>query len=104
MGGFQTHISKCSERGVKLNFLIFFSKGHPQQKGLQGQEFSGMGASRFKGLNWDSRAAILVIRITAAAILKYPDEDTQCHAYLRTWLDGSRIVRLLCNLQDAMKK
>ena len=25
MAGFQTHISKCFERGVKLNFLIFFS-------------------------------------------------------------------------------
>ena len=24
MAGFQTHISKCSERGVKLNFMIFF--------------------------------------------------------------------------------
>ena len=24
MSGFQTHISKCSERGVKLNFVIFF--------------------------------------------------------------------------------
>ena len=45
MAGFQTHISKCSERGVKLNFFIFFSYGHPQQKGLQGKEFSGMGAS-----------------------------------------------------------
>ena len=42
MAGFQTHISKCSERKVKLNFLFFM--GHPQQKGLQGQEFSGMGA------------------------------------------------------------
>ena len=46
MAGFQTHISKCSERGVELNFLIFFSLGHPQQIGLQGQEFSVMGASR----------------------------------------------------------
>ena len=45
MAGFQTHISKCSEMGVKLNFLIFFSWGHPQQKGLKGQEFTGMGAS-----------------------------------------------------------
>ena len=25
MAGFQTHISKCSERGVKLNSLILFS-------------------------------------------------------------------------------
>ena len=25
IAGFQTHISKCFERGVKLNFLIFFS-------------------------------------------------------------------------------
>ena len=24
MAGFQTHISKCSERGVQLNFLFFF--------------------------------------------------------------------------------
>ena len=24
------------------HFEFFFSKGHPQQKGLQGQEFSGM--------------------------------------------------------------
>ena len=27
MAGFQTNISKCSERGVKLNFLIFFLIG-----------------------------------------------------------------------------
>ena len=26
MAGFQTHISKCSERGVELNFLDFFLK------------------------------------------------------------------------------
>ena len=45
MDDFQTHISKCSEKNVKLNFLIFL-KGHPQQKCLQGQEFSGMGALR----------------------------------------------------------
>ena len=25
IAGFQTHFSRCSERGVKLNFLIFFS-------------------------------------------------------------------------------
>ena len=30
----------------KTKFLDFFSYGHPQQKSLQGQEFSGMGASR----------------------------------------------------------
>ena len=41
MGWFWTDISKCSEGGGKT---IFFSYGHPQQKGLQGQEFSGMGA------------------------------------------------------------
>ena len=27
MASFQTHISKCSERGVKLNFVIFFHRG-----------------------------------------------------------------------------
>ena len=32
-------------KGGKTKFLDFFSYGHPQQKGLQGQEFSGMGAS-----------------------------------------------------------
>ena len=44
MAGFQTHISKCSERGVKLNFLIFFHRGIRKKKGLQGKEFLGMGA------------------------------------------------------------
>ena len=37
MGGFQTHILKCLERGLN----IFFSYGHPQQKILLGQEFFG---------------------------------------------------------------
>ena len=41
MAGFQTHISKCSEWGVKLNFLIFFF--HRGLQGLQCQEFSGIG-------------------------------------------------------------
>ena len=27
MAGFQTQISKCSEMGVELNFLIFFHMG-----------------------------------------------------------------------------
>ena len=38
MGGFWTDISKCIN---KTKFLDFLS-GHPQQKGLQGQEFSSM--------------------------------------------------------------
>jgi len=32
MGGFQTHISKCSERGVNINFLIFFFIGASASK------------------------------------------------------------------------
>ena len=32
MAGFQTHISKCSERGVKLNFMIFFHRGIRNKK------------------------------------------------------------------------
>ena len=32
MAGFQTHISKCSKRGVKLNFLIFFHMGIRNKK------------------------------------------------------------------------
>ena len=39
MGCFQTHISKCSGRRGHY----FFSKRHPQQKVLPGQEFSGIG-------------------------------------------------------------
>mgnify|MGYP006864114701 FL=1 len=42
MGAFWTDISKCSE-GEGANFVDFFSHRHPQQKGLQGQEYSGMG-------------------------------------------------------------
>ena len=38
MGFFKTHVAKCSGRG--------FSKGHPQQEVLQGQELSGMGCLR----------------------------------------------------------
>ena len=44
MGDFQTHISVVLCMGVKLFFFVFFSScGHPQQKVLKGQEFSGMG-------------------------------------------------------------
>ena len=32
MGGFQTYISKCSRRAVKLNFLIFFFIGASTNK------------------------------------------------------------------------
>ena len=39
MGAFWTDISKCSEGEEDQ----FFDLGHPQQKGLQGQEFSGIG-------------------------------------------------------------
>ena len=42
MAVFQTHISKFSEMGVELNFLIFFSYAHPQQKGLQGPWLKGL--------------------------------------------------------------
>ena len=44
MGGFWTEISKCSEgEGDQIFFLNFFSYGHPQQKGLQGEECLGRG-------------------------------------------------------------
>ena len=32
MAGFQTHISKCSEMGVELNFLFFFHRGIRNKK------------------------------------------------------------------------
>ena len=41
-GGFWTDFSKCSERGLKRIFNVFFL-GALQQKGLQDQEFFGMG-------------------------------------------------------------
>ena len=43
MGGFWSDFSLfCSERGKTKLFDSFSSYGHPQQKGLQGQEFSGL--------------------------------------------------------------
>ena len=45
-GRFLDPYFKVLLEGDKTKFLDFFSQGHPQQKGLQGQEFSGMGASR----------------------------------------------------------
>ena len=41
MGSFWTYISTCSEKKLKLelNFVIFFSQGHPQPNVLKGQEF-----------------------------------------------------------------
>ena len=44
-GRFSDPYFKVLLKGGKTKFLDFFSYGHPQQKGLQGQEFSGMGAS-----------------------------------------------------------
>ena len=39
MGGFQTHNSKCSERGVKLNFFIFFHRGIRNKKACKVKNF-----------------------------------------------------------------
>ena len=44
-GRFSDQYFKVLWEGDKTKFLYFFSYGHPQQKGLQGQELSGMGAS-----------------------------------------------------------
>ena len=43
VGGFQTHISKSSERGVKLNFLCFFHRGIRNKKVCKVKNFQVWG-------------------------------------------------------------